>query len=83
MTRTILIATVLIAKALPVAADTASPDVRPLPAHVAAGVAELRTYGTRFDKVIAAIEAEAAKPSWGWDGGECGHDGDEMSLPAM
>jgi len=35
-----------------------------LPADVQAGIAELRKHGTRFEKAIRQIEAEARKPSW-------------------
>jgi hypothetical protein len=35
-------------------------------------VSYLREYGERFEKAIRLIEAEAAKPGWGWDD-DCGH----------
>lgn len=67
--------------ALPAAAETPEPRVT-LPPDVAQRVAELRTYGDRFEKTIRLIEAEAAKPGWGWEDG-CSHDSAGHALPAM
>jgi len=39
-----------------------------LPPPIAQRIAELRHYGDRFDKAIRLIEAEVAKPKWGWEG---------------
>jgi len=49
-----------------------------LPADIAERVAELRSYGDRFEDAIRLIEAEAKKPDWGW--ASCGHDPGETIL---
>jgi hypothetical protein len=35
-----------------------------MPEEVRTNIEDLRQYGDRFEKVIAAIEAEWAKPMW-------------------
>jgi hypothetical protein len=46
--------------------------LRDMPMRQLPDVSHLRKYGDRFETAIRLIEAEAAKPSWGWDD-ECGH----------
>lgn len=85
MTRTLLTAALLAAAAAPALADGAAGEpaaAAPLPPHIARHIAELRTHGTRFEKAIAAIEANAALPGWGWED-TCGHDDGDTALPAM
>jgi hypothetical protein len=49
-----------------------------LPADIAQRIAELRSYGDRFEDAIRLIEAEATRPDWGW--ASCGHDWTETIL---
>jgi hypothetical protein len=43
--------------------------------EVSDGALYLRKHGSRFEAAIRLIEAEAAKPEWGWDEG-CGQNCD-------
>ena len=72
--KTALFATLLVLAAAPAFAQDAAPAT--LSPEVAQRVAELRQYGDRFEKAIRLIEAEAAKPTWGWD--DCSHEGIAM-----
>ncbi len=45
----------------------------PMPEEIKAKIEELRQYGDRFEKAIAAIEAEWEKPTW-VGGVECPDD---------
>ncbi|MCP5088333.1 MAG: hypothetical protein GY952_16195 [Rhodobacteraceae bacterium] len=42
-------------------------EFQPMPAHVQASIEELRKYGDRFEKSIAAIEAQWQNPSWSFE----------------
>ena len=74
--KTLMYAAFALAISLPAyAQDSQSLDagLRQMPEQVRANIEKLRQYGDRFEKVIAAIEAEWAKPMWA-GGIECQDD---------
>ncbi|MDH5798065.1 MAG: hypothetical protein OEZ19_05830 [Paracoccaceae bacterium] len=65
--KTLMIAVAVLTISTPAFAKDAKPaefDLQPLPEEVRANIEELRQYGDRFEKAIAAIEAQWAKPMW-------------------
>lgn len=71
--KTIIATTIALVISTPAYADgSASVDseLRPMPEEVKANIEDLREYGDRFEKAIAAIEAEWAKPEWS-EGSDC------------
>jgi len=71
--KTLMIAAATLTISMPAFAGDAKPtefDFQPMPEEVRANIEELRQYGDRFEKVIAAIEAQWAKPIWA-DGADC------------
>lgn len=54
------------------AQDTTSfeTNLLPMPEHVKTSIAELRKFGDRYEKAIAAIESQWSKPLW-IDGIDC------------
>ena len=65
--KTLIYATLALTISLPAFAhdsQSLNTGLRPMPEEVRTNIEDLRQYGDRFEKVIAAIEAEWAKPMW-------------------
>lgn len=73
--KTALLSTLVVLLAAPSFAEGTGTTATLSP-EVAQRVADLRKYGDRFEKAIRLIEAEAAKPTWGWV--DCAHEGIAM-----
>jgi len=78
MTRIVFVATFIVACASAAWTQEDPHSDTQLPAELTQRIAELRSYGDRFEDAIRLIEAEAAKPDWGWD--SCGHERRETIL---
>jgi len=74
MNKFAIIVTITVASVSAVAAQDLTGDMANgkddtrLSPPIAQRIAELRQYGDRFENAIRLIEAEAAKPKWGWEG---------------
>jgi hypothetical protein len=78
MPKIVFVATVIAACAsVAWAQEDPHPDTQ-LPTEITQRIAELRSYGDRFEDAIRLIEAEARKPDWGW--ASCGHERRETIL---
>lgn len=78
MPKTVFIATLIATCATMAWAQEAPRFDGELPTDIAERIAELRSYGDRFEDTIRLIEAEANKPLWGW--ASCTHDRGETIL---